>query len=283
MTTQNNETQTEVIEDTPIRYIRAIPFHHPPSMPPIIIIDLEFLKTCPQLEDATIFKKLFGLVEDDEKFCYKINYDENNNATILKDFHITAKDWNNFIFFLRQSYIPEADLNMKYLINNNNKTYLLSRILFKLEEVMKVCIKLGGIPKFDEYYKKFHKKIDHYYYSKEITEYNPANPREDRFNRYIWACYAQPANEHLFHMNHKTNDGWSVTQYVHGRCTWYRKLKNGNESDIDAVYTASEVGDDIEQIVSDTDSDMPELESDSDMDIDSDNASNTNYDYTLTM
>lgn len=280
MTTQNNETQTEVIEDTPIRYIRAIPFYHPPSMPPIIIIDLEFLKTCPQLEDATIFKKLFGLVEDDEKFCYKLNYDENHNATILKDFHITMEDWNNFIFFLRQSYISDANLNIDYLMNDTN---LLSRILDRLNHIMETCIKLGGIPKFEEYYKNFQQKIDHHCYLKNFVEYNPANPREDKFNQYIWACYAPPANQYLFHTTYKPTEGWSATQYMHGRCTWYRKLKNGNESDIDAVYTESEIGDDTEQIVADTDSDMPELESDSEMNDDSDNGSNTNYDYTLTM
>ena len=44
------------------QYIQAIPFsNYDRNNNIVIIIDLEFLKVCPQLEGADIFKKLFFL------------------------------------------------------------------------------------------------------------------------------------------------------------------------------------------------------------------------------
>jgi hypothetical protein len=58
---------------------------------------------------------------------------------------------------------------------------------------------------------------------------------------------------------HKVSDGWSAASQTSSSLVWYRKLKNGDESDIDAVYTASDVE---EQIQADTDSESIEYDFD---------------------
>ena len=73
-------------------------------------------------------------------------------------------------------------------------------------------------------------------------EYNPANPRQDKLNRYIWAShYSLTVNYMAFISSHKTSDGWSVASCKSDSFVWYRKLRTGDESDIDAVYTNSDV------------------------------------------
>ena len=43
-------------------------------------------------------------------------------------------------------------------------------------------------------------------------------------------------------------DGWSATQRNNTSCTWFRKLKDGTEGDIEAIYTASEVEDTVSEV-----------------------------------
>jgi len=251
----DSETQTN---PTTPRYISSLTYGYSSctSSIPIIIIDLHFLKTCSSLKDAFIFKKLFGLVEDDEIFCYKLNLDNDNNATILKDFHITANQWGDLIFFLRQGCIQGSSISIEFMVDNDKRTSMLSNVIIKLNEVMQTCIKLGGIPEFEKYYKNFYKKINNSLFCKKYTEYNPSNPREDKYNRYIWAShYAGTVSYTTFIEIHKISDGWSVASSSSSNFVWYRKLKNGNESDIDAVYTEEEVSSVVheEQIEADTD------------------------------
>ena len=104
------ETQTST-DNEKTRYIKALPYSNCCAYSGFIIIDLEFLKNCDLLEGATIFKKLFGLVENDETFCYDLKINEKFETTILQDFRITKDDWKNFMFFLRQHSVPESSFN----------------------------------------------------------------------------------------------------------------------------------------------------------------------------
>ena len=253
------ETQTST-DNEKTRYIKALPYSNCCAYSGFVIIDLEFLKNCDLLEGATIFKKLFGLVENDETFCYDLKINEKFETTILQDFRITKDDWKNFMFFLRQGSVPESSLMVDYIIDEDKRTSTMGRILRKLESVMETCITFGGVPKFEEYYNNYFKKINTRLCAKKYCEYNPSNPREDKLNRYIWAshnsasiCYASFINMH------KVSDGWSAASQTSSRLVWYRKLKNGDESDIDAVYTASDVE---EQIQADTDSESIEYDFD---------------------
>ena len=235
------ETQTTA-SDEKTRYIKALPYSNCCAYSGFVIIDLEFLKNCPLLEGATIFKKLFGLVENDDTFCYDLKINEKFETTILQDFRITKDDWKNFMFFLRQHSVPESSLMTDYIIDNDERTSMMGRVLRKLESVMETCITFGGVPKFEEYYNTYFRKLNTRLCAKKYCEYNPGNPREDNLNRYIWAnhnsasiCYASFINMH------KVSDGWSVASSMSSSFVWYRKLKTGDESDIDAVYTNSDV------------------------------------------
>ena len=204
-----------------------------------IIIDLNLLKNSHYLSEANILKKLFGLVEDDGIFCYKLNIKE-GFATILKDFNIRGETWTNFIFYIKHGTIPEANLSIKYLIENNEKTNCLTKILKTLKEILDLTIKLGGVPKFEAYYKSFIRKVNNYYYLKKYGEYNPRNPQEDKYDRYIWSFYNSTMVYTHFISLHKSENGWSAVS-TKNNCIWYRKKKNGSEDDISAIYTASEV------------------------------------------
>lgn len=242
------ETQTTT-NNQKTRYIKALPYSNLSAYSGFIIIDLEFLKNCHLLEGATIFKKLFGLVENDETFCYDLKINENFETTILQDFRITKDDWKNFMFFLRQHSVPESSLMVDYIIDHDKRTSMMGRVLHKLESIMETCITFGGVPKFEEYYNNYLKKINYRLCAKKYCEYNPSNPREDKLNRYIWAShYSLNVNYLTFINRHKVSDGWSVASCKSESFVWYRKLKNGDESDIDAVYTNSDVEEAVEDV-----------------------------------
>lgn len=226
---------------TPIDCIQAITSSAGDN--PVILIDLQFLKNCPRLEGADIFKKLFGLVESDDVFCYKLKMD-NGYATILQDFRITHKQWFDLLLFLKTPNVFRTNLSIEYLINNNSLEYVLQT----LEDVMITSIKLGGIPKFETFYNDFCEKINNYHAQRNQI-YNPLLPAKDENNKFIWVCYdAQQTGFWDFHKMYKYSDGWSATQRNKGPYTWFRKLKDGTEGDIEAIYTASEVEDEILQI-----------------------------------
>lgn len=209
----------------------------------VIVIDVEFLKNCPRLEGATIFKKLFGLVESDDVFCYKLKKD-NGYATILQDFRITHKQWLNLLQFLKTNNISKTNLSIEYLVENNS----LDNILQTLEDVMLTSLKLGGIPKFETFYNEFCEKINNYHTHKNQI-YNPLLPAEDKNNKFIWVCYdAEQTGYWDFHKMYTYLDGWSATQRNNTSCTWFRKLKDGTEGDIEAIYTASEVEDTVSEV-----------------------------------
>ena len=206
-----------------------------------ILIDLDMIKNHSRLEGADIMRKLFGVFKDTDMFCYKLNYVD-EFATILKDFHITSDTWYQLVRFIRTGKISESACNMRFLIENDKRTSCLARVKSQLEELMQVSIKFGGIPSVDEYYENFYKKLNNNYYIEKYGEYNPGKPTEDKLNRYMWACHNAGSQIYSdFINNHKVSDGWSAAASMSTNFVWYRKLKKGNESDIDAVYTLSEI------------------------------------------
>ena len=99
------------------------------------------------------------------------------------------------------------------------------------------------------------------YVQKNIVNIIPGNPREDKLNRYIWASHSSASICYASFINmHKVSDGWSAASSMLSSFVWYRKLKNGDESDIDAVYTASDVEEAAEegeeQMEADTDDEI---------------------------
>ena len=93
------------------------------------------------------------------------------------------------MFFLRQHSVPESSLMTDYIIDNDKRTSVMGRVLRKLESVMETCITFGGVPKFEEYYTIYFKKLNSRLCAKKYCEYTPRNPREDKLYRYVWASH----------------------------------------------------------------------------------------------
>ena len=224
--------------------------------PNFTIVDMEFLKNNEKLEGAYIFKKLFGLIEDDQVFCYNLNFDQESCATILKDYCVRYEDWECFMYYLRCGHVKEETSPLGDIIENDERTSKYGRICTNVERLMQISIKFGGIPSIDEYYEGFKNRTIEYYKKKKYESYNPANPRADKYNKYIWASHSSVGTAYMtFITNHKVSDGWSVASHQSETFVWYRKLRDGTEeNDIQAIYTASEVEDEHEgQIVDDMD------------------------------
>ena len=131
------------------------------------IVDLEMLKNSylnGRLENQHIFARLFCL---DDNTPFKQN--EKINKNIFINYDINISDWNHFITFIKNGIVPHLESkNGEYILNNINK----------------LCNKLGGIYEFDKFYKKFYKEKE---IEREIISiYNPLKPEEDIKNIYDW-------------------------------------------------------------------------------------------------
>ena len=173
----------------------------------IRIVPKKFLKECPYLENAIIFQRLFNLTENSPFQKYKMKKNDNNELTLLKDFYITAKEWDLIIHFLKYGFT---------LAYYGDSEYSRLKILEKTGHIFNI---LGGIPSFDQFYLRFQK-------NKEIEKnfYNPMYPCNDTKMRYEWMvlpCYDLK--------NHPDYLKWEVTQNADvergGNNFYYRKLK----------------------------------------------------------
>ena len=111
----------------------------------LIIIDLNFLKYCPMLEGANIFKMLFGICKNSPYGIFPLQIDSYGYITILKDLHISGKNWYLLINFLKNGVVPQ----FLYYKNNGERKKM---VLNHMEELNEVNHKLGGIPSFDFFY-----------------------------------------------------------------------------------------------------------------------------------
>lgn len=155
-----------------------------------LYVDCDYLKDSYEngrLKDATVFARLFNLIQD-ELFVWqeKDEYD-------LTHYDIYIEDWILFYSFIRTGYIPttyDQETNLK----NLNYCY-------------DVSIKFGGIPEFEKYYNGF---IYEPYPAIENSEddnspYNPMTPNEDYKGLYIWRICASFTS---------INDNESVTTVI---------------------------------------------------------------------
>lgn len=237
------------------RFIKFV-FNKCYATPKFTIVDMEFLKNNEKLDGAYIFKKLFGLIEDDQVFCYNLNFDEESCATIFKDYCIKYEDWECLMYYLKYGHIKEETSPLSIIIENDKRTSKYGRICTNVERLMQISNKLGGIPSIDKYYEDFKNRTIEHYIKKKYETYNPENPKADKYNKYIWAShYSGSVTYMTFITDHKVSDGWSVASAQSTSFVWYRKLRDGTEeNEIQAIYTANEVGDEHEgQIEEDTD------------------------------
>ena len=133
-----------------------------------LYVDWNFLKDSfenGRLHDANVFARLFDII-DDELFVLR-NKDEYD----LTHYDIYIEDWCLFMSFIRNGYVPNS--------------YDLDKNVRDLNYCYDICIKLGGVPEFDNYYYNF---FNHEQPVIDVSNnvYNPMTPIEDVKVLYIW-------------------------------------------------------------------------------------------------
>ena len=173
----------------------------------IRIVSKKFLKECPYLENAILFKRLFNVEENSPFGKYYMKKNDHGQLTLLKDFYIPAIHWDLLFHFLKYGFTLSYNENNSYRKREN------------LEKTCNVCNILGGIPSFDKFYLNWQKEED-----KKNNIYNPMKPRYDTEIRYEWRMSA------FFNFkNYPDHNDWQVTENVDiekgGNNFYYRKLK----------------------------------------------------------
>ena len=146
--------------------------HHSPKQYPVNIHELkEMSKVGGILEDAHIFKYLFG-IETPEYFKKK---EEGLDFSL---YNIYFSEWNDLLSFLR--------FGRSQTING------------RPEKILLTCNKLGGIPAYDRWYKNIYQIRK----QKENEMYNPMSPDQDTKKLYIWKS-CSPSDVETFGANNK--------------------------------------------------------------------------------
>jgi hypothetical protein len=166
-----------------------------------IIIDLDELETAERLEGAHILKTLFN-INDRSGFSqdFEMKKNDDGNFTILKDYNLSAKQWNEFIYFIRTGRI-------KYIEDIESKEHSTNKRLFAHinDLYMGVFGVFGPIHSFDRFCENIVTKIKEKERNKII---NPMNPEADIYRRYYWTSgYSKPF---LDGYNFPENTIWNV-------------------------------------------------------------------------
>tara|TARA_Y100000768_G_scaffold225339_1_gene170133 strand:- start:35 stop:610 length:576 start_codon:yes stop_codon:yes gene_type:complete len=131
--------------------------------------DTEFLKNQyneGRLKGATVFARLFNIIDD------KIFKVENKLEFDLSFYHIYLDDWVLLMSFIRNGYIPNY--------------YIFDRNIKELNYCYNTCIKLGGIPSFDNYYDSLLNSDVSLNVTDDQYVYNPLNPEQDIKGKFYW-------------------------------------------------------------------------------------------------
>ena len=129
-------------------------------------VDWDYLKTSYEngyLEGADVFARLFGILHDglfatEKKDEYNLEY-----------YDIYIEDWVLFFSFIRNGYITNS--------------YSLEKNVSNLNYCYDICIKFGGVPKFESYYNSFFNNKNN---DASHNVYNPMTPMEDIKVMYTW-------------------------------------------------------------------------------------------------
>lgn len=183
-----------------------------------VFIDKNSLKNSPQLKNATVFNRLFGLIDNNENDNWEqkpMEKDISGNILLLKNLNITQSNWVLFTAYIRHGIPP-------YFYTMKHNGFSQESIIKKVESINETCNKFGGIPCFDEFYENF-------ILSDEVNKnnyYNPFEPKEDTKKKYDWVLvYSNQPTE----MSNVRARGWSCVKNVPGNFgnisyTWWRKL-----------------------------------------------------------
>lgn len=163
-------------------------------------IDIQFLEKSylnGHLQGAYIMAKLFNLVEEKNFLPVDMDTDEHDCLTLFRGLHICWEEWSLLISFLKRGHLE-----------------VYHQYPDKIHKCYDLALKLGGIPRLEDYYHHFIQEPP----KKELLleTYNPLTPKEDIYQIYQWGV-CSVANA----------EGKNITQLVgHNDYTYfYRQLK----------------------------------------------------------
>lgn len=183
----------------------------------IVFINIDFFKENIILQNANVFNRLFGINNDNLFGNFPLLKNDKDEKLLLKNLNINSASWYQLISYLKNGYPPYYSRDVFKDVMKRNF------FIENLENLNQTCNKLGGIPKFDEFYNKFYESLED-----ELSNFNnPFEPLEDTQNKYQWGLAKEYNGSFIpCYANYPTNEGWSVTKqfkFEDEIYMWFRK------------------------------------------------------------
>ncbi len=142
------------------------------------LVNINAFKNLERLKDARVFNILFGF--EDHSFTKKpLEKNARGAITLLKNLDISYNNWILFTNFIINNRIEGLEEYNKF---KDGPKY--NSLTHNLNELDKICNKLGGIPIFDKFIEDF------YEWDKTKKENkNLMKPEQDIHNTYVWMLY----------------------------------------------------------------------------------------------
>ena len=181
------------------------------------LVNINAFKNLERLKGARVFNILFGF--EDHSFTKKpLEKNAKGAITLLKHLDITYNNWILFTNFIINNRIEGLEEYKKY---KDEPRY--NGLTHNLNELDKICNKLGGIPVFDTF-------IEHFYEEdKTKKNKNFMKPEEDLDNTYVWMTYRDnglaSTYEHFIQTICHPSRGWSCVGRENHVC-YFRRPRN---------------------------------------------------------
>lgn len=181
------------------------------------LVNINAFKNLERLKNARVFNILFGF--EDHSFTKKpLEKNAKGAITLLKHLDITYNNWILFTNFIINNRIEGLEEYNKFKdeLRYNGLTH-------NLNELDKICNKLGGIPVFDTF-------IEHFYEEdKTKKNKNFMKPEQDIDSSYIWMIYndvgVSSSYTHFIRTVCPPERGWSCVGRE-GQVCYFRRPRN---------------------------------------------------------
>jgi hypothetical protein len=181
------------------------------------LVNINAFKNLERLKGARVFNILFGF--EDHSFTKKpLEKNQKGAITLLKTLDITYNNWILFTNFIINNRIEGLEEYKKY---KDEPRY--NGLTHNLNELDKICNKLGGIPVFDTFIEDFYEN------DKNKKNKNFMKPEEDLDNTYVWMTFRDnglaSTFEHFIRTICPPNRGWSCVGRENHIC-YFRRPRN---------------------------------------------------------
>ena len=182
------------------------------------LVNINAFKNLERLKGARVFNILFGF--EDHSFTKKpLEKNQKGAITLLKHLDITYNNWILFTNFIINNRIEGLEEYRKY---KDEPRY--NGLTHNLNELDKICNKLGGVPVFDKFLEDFY----------EWDKIKPENqnfmkPEQDIDNSYVWMIYNDVGVSSSYSYFVRTvcppERGWTCTGRENSLC-YFRRPRN---------------------------------------------------------